>query len=69
MHAKFPSTKFIKEDFDDFIPDEFKEKLLCLDSSYESDEENPIKKLEEEEAKDFYNMVRSVFSSANISLK
>lgn len=42
---------------------------LWRDSSYEEEEENPLKKLEEIEAKEFYNMVRSIFSSANISLK
>lgn len=69
MHCKFPSTKFIKEDFDKFIPTDFKEKMLAMDSSYESEEENPLKKLEEEEAIEFYNMVRSIFNSANINLK
>jgi len=43
--------------------------MLCRDSSYESEDENPMKKLEEDEAKDFYNMVRSIFNSANINLK
>ena len=69
MHWKFPSTKFIKEDYDQFVPADFKEKMLALDSSYESEEENPLKKLEEQEAVEFYNMVRSIFSSANINLK
>lgn len=69
MHAKFPSTRFIREDFEDFIPSDFKNKMLCRDSSYESEDDNPLKKLEEEEAKEFYNMVRSIFNSANISLK
>lgn len=69
MHTKFPSTKYIKEDFDDFVPNDFKDRMLARDSSFESEEENPLGKLEEEEAKEFYNMVRSIFSSANISLK
>jgi len=43
-------------------------KLLSRDSSFESEEENPIYKLEKEEANEFYNMVRNIFNSANISL-
>lgn len=69
MQTRFPSSKFIKEDFDDFVPNNFKTKLLAMDSSYESDEENPLKKLEDQEAREFYNMVRSIFNSANINLK
>ena len=69
MQSKFPSTKYIKEDFEDFVPNEFKDKLLGRDSSYESEEENPLNKLEKKEANEFYNMVRSIFNSANISLK
>jgi hypothetical protein len=59
----------VKEDFDDFVPERFKDKLLDRDHSFESEEESLLKKLEEEESKEFYNMVRSIFSSANISLK
>lgn len=69
MQWRFPSTKYIKEDFDKFVPVDFKEKMLARDSSYESEEENPLRKLQEQEAKEFYNMVRSIFNSANINLK
>ena len=57
MQCKFPSTKHIKHDYDKFVPKEFKEKLLDVDSSYES-EDNPLLQLEKEEIKEFYNMVR-----------
>ncbi|CAI2360022.1 unnamed protein product [Moneuplotes crassus] len=69
MHTKFPSTKFIKEDFDEFVPDCFKDRILNHDTSYESEEENPMHRLKKEEANEFYNIVRNIFSSANISLK
>lgn len=68
MQHKFPSTKYIKEDFEKFIPEGFKNKILNPDSSYESEEENPMNKLQEEETHEFYNIVRNIFSSANISL-
>jgi hypothetical protein len=69
MYSKNPSMKYIKEDFDEFVPMDFKKTMLAMDSSYEEEEENPLKLLEEEEAKEFYNMVRSIFNSANINLK
>ncbi|CAI2359668.1 unnamed protein product [Moneuplotes crassus] len=68
LHSKFPSTKFVKEDYDKFIPECFKNKILSPDSSNSSEEENPMKKLKKEEANEFYNIVRSIFNSANVSL-
>ena len=57
MQTKFPSTKNIKHDFNKFVPREFKDKLLDIDSSYESDD-NPLLQMEKEEINQFYNMVR-----------
>lgn len=43
--------------------------MLSLDSSYESEDDNPLKALEAKEAAEFYNMVRAIFNSANINIK
>ena len=56
-HWKFPSTKNIKHDYNEFVPKDFRDKLLDIDSSYES-EDNPLLQMEKEEITEFYNMVR-----------
>jgi hypothetical protein len=69
LNSRFPSTKLLKQDFNDFIPLEFKSKFKDTSSNEDSSENKLINELEEEEKDDFYTMVRSIFNSANINLK